>query len=270
MKQRIVCGIPKHGPNVDREESVLLRPPNPDCAVTKIGKSARYIDSLAHCKTVCRGDRAWVQAPAGEIDTVSLAAASCATGCSSTPIANGAVSRKTHGGAGTFDIDLPLTGTVGVECRLGGGTNSNDHTVVVTFGANVSVNGTPQAQIMSGSATIGSNGTSNGGAVTVSGATVTVPLASVANGQRVEITLNNVNNGSGSGNVVIPMGVLRGDTNGNGFVNATDIAQTKASSGQTVTTANFRTDVSASGSITATDIAIVKSSSGAVLPAAGK
>ena len=28
-----------------------------------------------------------------------------------------AVSRLTHGGAGTFDIDLPLTGTTGVECR---------------------------------------------------------------------------------------------------------------------------------------------------------
>ncbi len=33
-----------------------------------------------------------------------------------------AVSRKTHGAAGTFDINLPLSGTVGVECSLGGGT----------------------------------------------------------------------------------------------------------------------------------------------------
>ena len=32
------------------------------------------------------------------------------------------VSRKVHGMAGTFDINLPLTGTAGVECRSGGPT----------------------------------------------------------------------------------------------------------------------------------------------------
>jgi hypothetical protein len=42
-----------------------------------------------------------------------------------------AVSRKTHGGAGTFDIPLPLTGTPGVECRSGGA--GGDHTFVITF-----------------------------------------------------------------------------------------------------------------------------------------
>src|SRR2546428_7715051 len=34
-----------------------------------------------------------------------------------------AVSRKTHGAAGTFDIDLPLTGEPGVECRSAGAGN---------------------------------------------------------------------------------------------------------------------------------------------------
>src|SRR4029077_16742137 len=37
----------------------------------------------------------------------------------SAPMAQSAFSRKTHGAAGTFDIELPLTGSVGVECRLG-------------------------------------------------------------------------------------------------------------------------------------------------------
>src|SRR5207302_6154112 len=46
------------------------------------------------------------------------------------PVAQSAVSRKTHGGAGDFDVDLPLTGTSGVECRSGGATN--DFTMVVT------------------------------------------------------------------------------------------------------------------------------------------
>ena len=46
-----------------------------------------------------------------------------------------AASRKTHGGAGDFDIDLPLTSVVGVECRSGGATN--DYKVIVTFAAPV-------------------------------------------------------------------------------------------------------------------------------------
>ena len=41
------------------------------------------------------------------------------------------VSRKTHGTAGTFDINLPLTGTAGIECRSGGA--SGDHQVVFSF-----------------------------------------------------------------------------------------------------------------------------------------
>ena len=41
------------------------------------------------------------------------------------------VSRKTHGGAGAFAVDLPLSGTPGIECRTGG-ANLN-HTIVFTF-----------------------------------------------------------------------------------------------------------------------------------------
>ncbi len=41
------------------------------------------------------------------------------------------VSRKIHGGAGTFDINLPLTGNPGIECRSGGATN--DYQLVFTF-----------------------------------------------------------------------------------------------------------------------------------------
>src|SRR5206468_2743318 len=46
----------------------------------------------------------------------------------------GAVSRKTHDSISPpFDIDLPLTGNIGIECRKGQGTNSDQHQVVVTF-----------------------------------------------------------------------------------------------------------------------------------------
>jgi hypothetical protein len=42
-------------------------------------------------------------------------------------------SRKTHGTAGAFDVDLPLTGPAGIEGRKGGGANSDTHQVVFHF-----------------------------------------------------------------------------------------------------------------------------------------
>jgi hypothetical protein len=52
----------------------------------------------------------------------------------------------------------------------------------------------------------------------------------------------------------VRIGLLPGDTNGSGGVNASDIGQTKAVSGQTVSASNFRQDVNISGgSINASD-----------------
>ncbi len=58
----------------------------------------------------------------------------------SAPVAQSAVSRKTHG-AGTFDVPLPLTCTVGIESRRGGGASFNTHQVLVTFANSVTVSG---------------------------------------------------------------------------------------------------------------------------------
>lgn len=163
----------------------------------------------------------------------------------------GAVSRKVHGSAGFFDINLPLTGNIGVECRSGGA--SSIHQVVATFANAVTFT---NAAVTSGSGSVsGSNG---------SGSTmVTIDLTSVSNAQRIEITLFNVSN---SGNIVVPMGVLLGDTTGNGSVNASDVGQTKSRSGQVISAANFRSDVTVSNSINASDISLVKSKSGVALP----
>ena len=109
----------------------------------------------------------------------------------STPMMQSAVSRKTHGNAGTFDVDLPLSGAPGIECRRGGATS--DYAIVVTFLANVSLNASPQAAVTAGGATIGSGGVSNGGVVTIAENMVTIPLTNVANAQTINITLNNVN-----------------------------------------------------------------------------
>src|SRR5207237_4861002 len=127
--------------------------------------------------------------------------------CSATGIAPIlAVSRKTHGSAGDFDVDLPLSGPEGIECRTGG-PNGN-HTIVVTFPGSVTV----------GSAACG------GQAATTStnGSVVTVNCTGVPNAQDIAITLNNVSDGTNIGNVSIPMGVLEGDTTANRRVNSSD------------------------------------------------
>jgi len=179
----------------------------------------------------------------------------------STPIVQSAVSRKVHSFAGSFDVHLPLNGTPAIECRSGGATN--DYTIVLTFYANVSVIGSPQAAVTFGIATIGSGGINNGGTVTTADNVVTIPLTNVANAQTIQVTLYGVN---GSTNFTISMSILIGDTTANGRVNASDIAQTKLRIGQQINETNFRSDVNANGYIDAADVSLVKSNVGIGLP----
>src|SRR4029077_20429367 len=139
--------------------------------------------------------------------------------------------------AGTFDVPLPLTGNVGVECRSGGATN--DYQMIINFANSVTV-GT--ASVTSGTGSVSS--------FSVSGSQVTVNLTGVTNVQRIAVVLINVNDGTHMGNVPILMGVLVGDTTGNGIVNAGDVSLTKSQVGATVTSSNFREDVNANGTIT--------------------
>jgi bacillolysin len=166
-----------------------------------------------------------------------------------TPVA--AVSRKNHG-AQPFDINLPLTGTPGIESR---GLNGQ-HQVIVTFAGNVGVSG-------GGAVTRGSGTVSN---VTVNGGQVTISLSNVADAQRMVVTLFGVSDGQSTGGVSIPINVLLADTTANGAVNSSDVSFTKPHSGQAININNFRADVDANGAITSTDIGIVKSRSGSGLP----
>ena len=166
-----------------------------------------------------------------------------------------AVSRKVHPGSGTFDITLPTAGPRGVECRTGGVTNS--HQIVFTIAGPVTFT---SAAVTSGAGTVS---TASGSGTS----TITVDLTGVTNAQTITLTLNGVNDGLNMANLSVPMGVLLGDTSGNGSVNGSDVGQTKAQSGQPVATGNFRTDVNVSGgSISASDIGQVKAQSGTSLP----
>ena len=93
--------------------------------------------------------------------------------------------------------------------------------------------------------------------------TATVNLTGVANAQRITVTLQGVN---GSGDLGVPMGVLVGDTNGDGFVNTGDTTLTRSRSGQTATATNFRSDVNSDGTVNSGDQIVVRALSGTSLP----
>ncbi|MBV9008399.1 MAG: hypothetical protein JO354_04420 [Verrucomicrobia bacterium] len=162
-----------------------------------------------------------------------------------------AVSRKTQGAAGTFDVNLPVSGAPGIECRSGGANGV--YTVVLDFTNNVSV--------VSASASAGTVSSFE-----VSGKEVSVNLTGVANAQTITVTLHSVSDGVNTSDVSVPMRVLIGDTTGDGIVNSADVSKTKAQSGAAVTGANFREDVTCDGSINSADVSLVKSKSGTALP----
>jgi hypothetical protein len=167
-----------------------------------------------------------------------------------------AASRKTHGAAGAFDVDLPLGGAPGVECRRNGA--GGNHTLVFTFNNNVT----------SGSASV-TNGTGTvAGAPIFSDKTMTVELSGVTDAQHIAVTVSGVTDTFSQvlPDKVVAMDLLLGDVSGNSLVNASDVVQVKSRIGQPVNTTNFRSDVNANGSINSGDIAIVKSHAGAGLP----
>jgi hypothetical protein len=172
------------------------------------------------------------------------------------------VSRKVHGTAQNspvFDIDLPLTGSSGIECRVGGGPGANTHQVVFQFGQPVtftSASATPQAGKTGQVTGTSGNGTKQ----------VTVNLGNVSNVQTLTVTLKGISGAGTAANISVPMRVLPGDTNANGAVNSTDVSQTKSQSGAVLSQANFRTDVTANGAINSSDVSVVKSKSGTAVP----
>ncbi|MGI8437828.1 MAG: dockerin type I domain-containing protein [Chthoniobacterales bacterium] len=165
-----------------------------------------------------------------------------------------AVSRKTHGSAGTFDVNLPLTGTPGIESR----GVTGDHTIVLTF----------SNPVVSGNASVTSGAGAVSGSPSFSGNTMTINVSGVGTNQHLVVTASGVTDTSAQTlpDTAVPMDVLVGDVNGAGGVNGTDIAITKSQVPNAVSASNFRSDVNASGGINSTDVSIVKSMSGSSLP----
>jgi hypothetical protein len=151
------------------------------------------------------------------------------------------VSRKAHGTVGNFDIDLPLSGATGIECRLGQGPNNDQHQIVVTFAGPVSLVGTPSV----------SSGTGSVSGASISGNQVFINLTA-PNQQTIGVTLT-VNNGTNA-TIVVPMGLLQGDVDASRRVDSTDVFQVRQHSLQSANSSNFRADIDTSGRIDSTDV----------------
>ena len=164
-----------------------------------------------------------------------------------------AASRKSHRTAGTFDVNLPLTGTAGVECRDG----RTSYSFVFNFATNV----------VSGSASV-TSGTATAGTPTFSGTTMTVPLSGVTDVQTITVTLSGVTDVSGQvlPDTPVSANMLIGDVNGDKTVNPTDVTVTKGQVGMAVTSSNFREDVNVTGTLTSADVKQVRGKLGHSLP----
>lgn len=165
-----------------------------------------------------------------------------------------AVSRKVHTDAGPFDINLPLSGNVGVECRRS--SANNDHQIILTFSGPVTSVGS-----MNLSATKGGS-VSN---TTINGATVTIDLTGVANEQIISLDVLQATNGTETTSSSVSMGVLLGDVNGDGTVNSGDATVVRSRSGRDTDATNFRADVNSDGGVNSADATIVRGRSGTTI-----
>jgi hypothetical protein len=171
----------------------------------------------------------------------------------------GAASRKVHGSAGPFDVDLPLTGSPGIECRSGGATG--DYSVVFNFANPLTSTGCVNVTTGTGSvarSSIDSNDPHN----------YIVNLTGVTNAQRLTVNLSNVTDSAGdfSSAVSAQMGVLIGDVNASKLVDGNDVSAVQSHTRQSVNNTNFRYDVNASGLIDGNDVSITQGYTRTSLP----
>ena len=165
-------------------------------------------------------------------------------------------SRKSQGGK-NFDVDLPLTGVLGVECRSGGA--QGNFTLVLRF--TNKLNSVGIASVTTGMGSVS-------GTPTINGNTMTVNLTGVANAQKVIVTVNNVTDPYGRtlAKATVPIGILRGDVDGNKTVDNKDVNAVSGKVGASVSQTTFRDDVNVDGSINQTDVSITQGQVGNSIP----
>jgi len=160
-----------------------------------------------------------------------------------------AASRLTHGGAGTFDIAMPLSGTSGVEDRA-----ASTYNAVFNFDQAVT-----SGQVLN----VGGVGTV--GTISFSGNTMTAQLTGVTSAEVVTLRVQNIN-GDGQQHGDVPFGFLTADVNGNRKVDKPDKQIVTAAKNQPVTSANFRDDINLSGVVDKGDLDSVNANKGNRIP----
>jgi hypothetical protein len=174
------------------------------------------------------------------------------------------VSEKTHGMAGPEDIEMPLAGTRGVECRGTGPTNN--YTLIFKFANPLTSVG--------GASVTGHNPTSGTGSVSTSmidpgnSKNYIVNLTGVSTGQYIVVSLTSVLDATGNAaNVVSPqMGFLVGDVDANGRVDGNDVSGVQSRTRQATDANNFRWDVDANGRIDGNDVSTTQTQTRTGLP----
>jgi hypothetical protein len=166
------------------------------------------------------------------------------------------VSTKAHGTAGTFNVDL--TAGNGIECRSGG--SNGDYTLVFTFADPLT--NVDDASVSQGTGNIGTSG------IGPNPNQYTVNLTGVTNAQTISVSLTNVTDSIGDFSSVVSgsMGVLLGDVNATGRVDAADVSAVRQQTLQSVTNSNFREDINTSGRIDAADVSIARQQTLTSLP----
>ena len=257
-----LSGTSMAGPHVAGLVALVISA-NPALA-GNVNRIEQIIEQSAVPKTTnegCNGDTT-TQVPNntygwGRID--ALAAVNLALGDITAVPLVGIASRKTHGAAGTFGVNLPLANPIGIECRVGQPADGN-HTIVFTFATTLSsVTG---ATVESGTGSVSSS------TIGADPHEYIVNLTGVTNAQSIMLTVTGLTDtaGGSTAELSVPIGFLLGDTTANRAVNSSDVSDTKARSGETTNTSNFRVDVTANGAINSSDIGVVKSNSGSALP----
>ena len=159
---------------------------------------------------------------------------------------------------GHFDIELPLVGSPGVECREGG--TLPRFTVVLTFNNQL-------ASVDGAASTCGYVRSSMVNRDDAHQLLVDL-VASDCNAQNVTVTVRGVHDDQGGvlPSASVTMGLLLGDVSGDGVVDSTDVRQTKKDRGEHTDASNFREDINTNGRIDRADFALIKAQVGTTLP----
>ncbi|MBI5397789.1 MAG: hypothetical protein HZA91_21020 [Verrucomicrobia bacterium] len=190
--------------------------------------------------------------PTGLVWDTSLLYSSGEIGAEQAPVLLAAASRKTHSGAGTFDLNLnldpALSGTV--EPRRYGPTE-----LLFTFNKDMmAADGTlDTTEFVLTNATFVS--------ASIVSSNLTLNLTNVVDQAKVTVVLNGIADLAGNpleGTNAVVIRVLYGDANQSGSVSVGDMQATKNKLSQVLTSTNYLCDLNLSGTISVGDMQVAK------------